>query len=98
MDHKKPQKDKALTQAFSASVIMDNPPWPFLPAITNAIPVGIILNKLSDHIPIAYADRISAIIIHKPFGHTGTAMPNYSAFFNMEKTTVKPTNAAPSAF
>ena len=98
MDHKKPQKDKALTQAFSASVIMDNPPWPFSSAITNAIPVGIILNKLSDHIPIAYADRISAIIIHKPFGHTGTAMPNYPAFFNMEKTTVKPTNAIPSAF
>ena len=98
MDYKKPQKDKALTQAFSASVIMDNPPWPFSSAITNAIPVGIILNELTDHIPIAYADRISAIIIHKPFGHTGTAMSNYPAFFYMEKTTTKPTNAVPSAF
>ena len=98
MDHKKPQKDKALTQAFSASVIMDNLPWPFSSAITNAIPVGIILNELSNHIPVAYADRISAIIIRKPFGHTGTAMPNDPALFYMEKTTVKPTNAVPSAF
>ena len=98
MDHKKPQKDNALTQAFSASVIMDNLPGPFSSAITNAIPIGIILNELTGNIAVAYADCSSAIIIHKPFGHTGTAMPNYSAFFNMEKTTVKPTNAVPSAF
>ena len=98
MDHKKPQKDKAFTQAFSASVIMDNPPWPFSSAITDAVSFGIILNELTGNISVAYADCISAIIIHKPFGHTGTAMPNYSAFFNMEKTTVKPTNAIPSAF
>ena len=98
MDHKKPQKDKALTQEFSSSVIMDNLPWPFSSAITNAIPIGIILNELSDHIPVAYADRIFTIIIHKPFGHTGTAMSNYSALFYMEKTAVEPTNTVPSAF
>ena len=98
MDNQNPKKDKTLTQAFSSAVIMDNSPWPLQPAITNAIPIGIVLNELSNHIPVAYADRISAIIIHKPFGHTGTAMPNYPAFFNMEKTTVKPTNAVPSAF
>ena len=77
---------------------MDNPPWSFPPAITDAIPVGIILNDLSDHISVAYADSISAIIINKPFGYTGTAMSNYPASFYMEKTTVKPTNAVPSAF
>ena len=98
MDNQNPKKDNTLTQAFSSAVIMDNSPWPFSSAITDAVSFGIILNELTGNISVAYADCISAIIIHKPFGHTGTAMPNYSAFFNMEKTTVKPTNAIPSAF
>ena len=80
------------------SVIMDNPPWPFSSAISNAVSFGIILNELTGNISVAYADCISSIAINKSAGQTCIAMSNYPAFFNMEKTTVKPTNAVPSAF
>lgn len=67
MDNKNPQKDKAPTQAFPSSVIMDNPPWPLPSAITNAISFGIILNEFADHVSVAYTDCISSIIINQSF-------------------------------
>ena len=98
MDHKKPQKDKALTQAFPLTVVVDNPPRSITPAITNAISLSVKLDEFAGNVAVTNADRISSVIIYQSFSQPGTAMPNYPTSFNVKKTTVKPTNAVPSAF